>query len=290
MSLRNDNSNKNEEEYHGAYEEDSTLLGMDELNAYITDHLGRVPFNVNRIVFGGLTFWSTLLLSHIAVPISAASRLATPVGYISLLSASALTGVADFMFKQYTFHMSKNELEHQHYIASHISKYLIGCPVIYAYLGGYPYSIFPSDYSRIGAFRTHDGYIPATMSYADKHQRAIILKFGEQYGCHTCGTTRPTRLFIADHMPPLKHVKQYNQTFFRKYFPYITPARKQRFYPQCNDCSHLQSYAVNKNAKMLNYHMFSTLRTYHLSGAMVVIFNMIFETMNLSDPISKSNV
>lgn len=255
------------------------IVNFDSLHDYAASakkYLNDSPVDPKRIAVGGLTFWSTLLLSHIAIPLSAASRMSTPLGYLTIFSASVATGVADFALKDKSFSFSINDLEN-HKFAGHVFRYLIACPLIYSYLGGFPYSIFPSDFARIGAFRTAGGHIPATMAYADKNERAIIHQFGEQYGCHTCGTRKPSKRFIADHMPPIMDVKRYNNTFWRKYFPYFTREWKQRFYPQCNDCSLTQGHAVKTSSRVFKYHMFSTVRMYHLSGAIAVIFNMIFE-------------
>lgn len=50
----------------------------------------------------------------------------------------------------------------------------------------------------------------------------------------------------------------------------------QRFYPQCQSCSTLQSAAVRSGTTTFKYHAtLAALRPYHATGALLVLANLL---------------
>ncbi|CAN0108907.1 unnamed protein product, partial [Hapterophycus canaliculatus] len=50
----------------------------------------------------------------------------------------------------------------------------------------------------------------------------------------------------------------------------------QRFYPQCQSCSTLQSAAVRSGTTTFKYHVtLAALRPYHATGALLVLGNLL---------------
>jgi hypothetical protein len=133
-------------------------------------------------------------------------------------------------------------------------------------LGGRYFSLLPSDYASLGAFRSAVTSTPAGLDYADSRHRGAIEMAGRVAGCHTCGTRRAA-VYIADHQPPLKLVKRQNAGFLRRR---VLGPVSQSFFPQCAECSLVQSRAVRlePSKRPLHYHL-STFRPYHLTGAVL---------------------
>lgn len=146
----------------------------------------------------------------------------------------------------------------------------------YKLLGGRFWSISPSSYTHLGSFAKASIPAPST-GYATNKERQIIESLGRKYGCHTCGTKggiqkkffftgqTPPVLFHADHMPPNALVKQHQKERERriiyrivsKLFPFISfsfssQPIKQRFYPQCVDCSNKQGKILSKGMQSIH--------------------------------------
>ena len=138
---------------------------------------------------------------------------------------------------------------------------------LFRLLGGRFFSVLPSDYARLGAFRPKE-MVRATLAYASKSTKRHISWLGSMNGCHTCGTRRGP--FVADHMPPVKFVKEANAKWWRRLTGRTV---KQHFYPQCEPCSLVQSHIVknahltgaSERAKPLRLHL-NKFRAYHLAG------------------------
>jgi hypothetical protein len=129
--------------------------------------------------------------------------------------------------------------------ATVITSALMGGTLFVA-LGGRFWALSPSSLSSVGAFsRTARGSLPATLSYADASQRAIVQQFGRRFGCHTCGARFPVR-FNADHIPPLSEVRTLNASPWRRL---LNRPVKQRFYPQCVSCSSKQATLLAETAR-----------------------------------------
>ncbi len=61
----------------------------------------------------------------------------------------------------------------------------------------------------------------------------------------------------------------------------------QRFYPQCQSCSTLQSAAVRSGATTLKYHVsLAALRPYHATGALLVLGNLLLQRRSRRDGVS----
>lgn len=146
--------------------------------------------------------------------------------------------------------------------------------ILYRALGGRFSSVAPSVLHMPGSFSRLSASLPATLEYASQEKRQALAALGKYFGCHTCGTRAPTT-YIADHMPPLKTVKLANAALWRKV---LRQTVSQRFYPQCQDCSTLQSSAVRSGVSTLKYHVSpEALRPHHLTGALLVLGTVMMQ-------------
>eukprot|EP00903_Cladosiphon_okamuranus_P017321 g15959.t1 len=144
--------------------------------------------------------------------------------------------------------------------------------ILFRALGGKFSSVAPSALHMPGAFSRISASLPATLEYASDAKRQALAALGKNFGCHSCGTRAPNS-FIADHMPPLKTVKLANAKLWRRA---LRQTMSQRFYPQCQSCSTLQSAAVRSGATTLKYHVsLAALRPYHATGALLVLGNLL---------------
>ena len=84
---------------------------------------------------------------------------------------------------------------------------------------------------------------------------------GRRVGCHTCGVRRAR--FHADHMPPNAVVKRARDSLWYR-LPFVS-LPKQRFFPQCHQCSARQAQAVRSWSKALCFHV-GSIRVYHATG------------------------
>ena len=134
--------------------------------------------------------------------------------------------------------------------------------------------------------------LPAAGSaYATDVQRAELRLLFRRHGCHHCGTRFGP--VIADHQPPNKTVygstaaavaaaaaqkvaddnpvvtfgirMMYPKIFARLFAP---PKIKQRFFPQCESCSQLQSDAMRRSVKKLVAH-FGGVQPFAYAGVLV---------------------
>jgi hypothetical protein len=119
----------------------------------------------------------------------------------------------------------------------------------------------PSDVSEVGANAVKS--IKAQGSnYATQSEKSFLHAFMQKYGCHHCG--KKTLVVIGDHMPPNKTAfgsgasaaasRGSNVSIARKFYNFIRMVPSQRFYPQCESCSGLQSVAVRTGMKTLVSH------------------------------------
>lgn len=133
--------------------------------------------------------------------------------------------------------------------------------------------ILPSDVSRVGANARRS--IPAKGSdYASEGQKRSLQTWLKRDGCHHCGSTRGK--VIGDHMPPNKKAfgsaaraaANRGASTTRRVFNFIRGVPLQRFYPQCEACSALQSVAVRTGATRLVAHSVG-VRYAFIAGAAV---------------------
>lgn len=126
--------------------------------------------------------------------------------------------------------------------------------IVYKGLGGRFWSISPSSLTTLGSFARTFQSLPATFKYASPSERIKIEQLGRKVGCHTCGSRKIFSRgkngikFIADHMPPQAVVKQMNAAWHRRLLGLNV---KQRFYPQCIDCSGKQGGILSKASQDL---------------------------------------
>lgn len=124
----------------------------------------------------------------------------------------------------------------------------------------------PSNVKGLGAFHSPAASLPAGLDYAKPGEKATLNLLGRLRGCHSCGTRAPAS-FIGDHMPPKKEVIIANQALWRR----LTGLHvKQRFYPQCPDCSQIQSRAVRMGRAVPITHYFR-FRSYHAVGVLIAL-------------------
>lgn len=130
---------------------------------------------------------------------------------------------------------------------------LAGMLIYRGILGGRFWSISPSSYTNLGSFARRS--LPATNdSYATYAQRQQIELLGRKFGCHTCGSrmifAKSRVKFHADHMPPRSVVNAQKNQFWRKLLLPLFPI-KQRFYPQCVNCSNKQGSLLGQATQQL---------------------------------------
>ena len=139
---------------------------------------------------------------------------------------------------------------------------------LFKLLGGSFRSVLPSDLRFPGALAKES--LPARGSdYATDIQRAELRLLHQRHGCHHCGSKRgPT---IADHMPPNKVVHGGAEGLPKRKFLWWTLPRKvikQRFYPECGQCSQKQAECVRTGTKKLVMH-FGGFQPFYLAGILV---------------------
>lgn len=133
---------------------------------------------------------------------------------------------------------------------------------LFKIMGGSFRTIMPSDLSKVGAAARSS--VPAAgVEYAPVGKKIELLQHFRKDGCHHCGT-RNGRV-IGDHMPPNYHVKlQQAKSGWWVRQPLVKwtanalgipigPPR-QRYFPQCEACSQLQSAAIRHNKRRLVFH------------------------------------
>ena len=134
----------------------------------------------------------------------------------------------------------------------------------FRFLGARFSAVAPSDFRHPGAFASVRDSLPAKSSYASATERDAIDTIGRRVGCHTCGV-RHAR-FHADHMPPNAVVKRARASLWYR-LPFMS-IPKQRFFPQCHQCSARQAQAVRTWSKALCFHV-GSVRLYHGTGFFV---------------------
>ena len=133
--------------------------------------------------------------------------------------------------------------------------------------------ILPSDVSRVGA-NAKRSVAARGSDYASEKQKRTLQRWFTRDGCHHCGSTRGK--VIGDHMPPNKMAfgsgaraaANRRASTLRRAFNFIRGVPLQRFYPQCESCSALQSVAVRSGAVRLVTHSVG-VRYAVIAGAVV---------------------
>jgi hypothetical protein len=138
---------------------------------------------------------------------------------------------------------------------------------MFALLGGRFRTIMPSDVAKVGAVARGSVPAPGTQyaSAASKYELRVLYR---RDGCHHCGSRRGQ--VVGDHMPPNKLVEQHAKSAVRHIYniPIVGRAAKQaadalgivvgpprqRYYPQCESCSSLQSGAMRNSHQKLVLH------------------------------------
>lgn len=145
--------------------------------------------------------------------------------------------------------------------------------------------LLPSDVSRVGANATRSA--PARGSdYASEAQKRALRRWFKKFGCHHCGSTRGK--VIGDHMPPNKlafgsgarAAANRGASLPRRVFNFVRGVPLQRFYPQCEACSALQSAAVRSGATKLVVHSVG-VRCAALAGAAVGASALHFDEIKI---------
>ena len=119
--------------------------------------------------------------------------------------------------------------------------------------------IFPSDVARVGA-NAYKSVAAKGSEYATDGQRRLLSTWLKAHGCHHCGSKRGS--VIGDHMPPNKKAfgsgaaakANRRASLPRRIVNYIRGVPLQRFYPQCEPCSALQSVAVRTGMRKFVTH------------------------------------
>ena len=133
--------------------------------------------------------------------------------------------------------------------------------LMYAALGRGLKTAMPSDVSHPGAMARKS--LPANGAhYASEGQKRTLARWMARDGCHHCGTK--VGAVIGDHMPPNKVAfgssaaaeafREGTQSLWTRAWQAIKGVPKQRFFPQCRECSGLQSVAVRTGVKKLVMH------------------------------------
>lgn len=141
--------------------------------------------------------------------------------------------------------------------------------------------ILPSDVSRVGA-NAKRSLAARGSDYASDAQKRTLQRWFTRDGCHHCGSARGK--VIGDHMPPNKHAfgsgaraaANRRASTLRRIFNHIRGVPLQRFYPQCESCSALQSVAVRAGAVRLVPHSVG-VRCAVIAGAVVGVATLHYD-------------
>ncbi|XP_071508791.1 uncharacterized protein [Diadema antillarum] len=170
-----------------------------------------------------------------------------------------------------------------------IACYGLGSAALFKLFKGHFYQVLPSTVLQPGAFARQG--IPASKHYASFGKKAQLAAIGSQYGCHTCGKRWTTKMFIADHQPPLALSKRRGK--LQAMVKILRPKQPEyKFYPQCISCSRIQQgylsaravqqigdLAPGKRVKVVNNHIVThatSLRLYHLYLPLPVLISTAF--------------
>ena len=141
--------------------------------------------------------------------------------------------------------------------------------------------ILPSDVSRVGA-NAKRSIAARGSDYASDAQKRTLQRWFTRDGCHHCGSARGK--VIGDHMPPNKTAfgsgaraaANRRASTLRRIFNHIRGVPLQRFYPQCESCSALQSVAVRAGAVRLVSHSVG-VRCAVIAGAVVGVATLHYD-------------
>jgi hypothetical protein len=155
--------------------------------------------------------------------------------------------------------------------------------------------ILPSDVSRVGA-NAYKSIAARGSDYASEGQKKTLQKWFKKFGCHHCGSSKGK--VIGDHMPPNKTAfgsgaraaANRGASTTRRVFNFIRGVPLQRFYPQCESCSALQSIAVRTGATKLVSHAVG-VRYAVFAGAAVGVSTLHFGTIKtwVDDKVKRIN-
>ena len=142
-------------------------------------------------------------------------------------------------------------------------------------------TILPSDVSRVGA-NAKRSIAARGSDYASDAQKRTLQRWFNRDGCHHCGSARGK--VIGDHMPPNKTAfgsgaraaANRRASTLRRIFNHIRGVPLQRFYPQCESCSALQSVAVRAGAVRLVSHSVG-VRCAVIAGAVVGVATLHYD-------------
>ncbi|BBM97858.1 hypothetical protein MPTK1_1g08910 [Marchantia polymorpha subsp. ruderalis] len=207
------------------------------------------------------TFGATLLGAQVAgagLRVSCATPvMASVVGFMALGTASAAAAQVSHSLRRFYGQGKMNG--GNEYLAKDtlLVNALFGI-VAFKVLGGSFHRLMPSNVNHPGAL--HSVSIPARGSkYANDIEQVLIQDMFKRHGCHHCGKRAGES--IADHMPPnvIAHGRGWAKAVvasgeansflarLRSTIPFLPFSPKvvhQRLYPQCTDCSKLQSAAL----------------------------------------------
>ena len=140
-------------------------------------------------------------------------------------------------------------------------------------------------------FYTSKSWFPFNQIQIDK-----ASKWFKKFGCHHCGSSKGK--VIGDHMPPNKTAfgsgaraaANRGASTTRRVFNFIRGVPLQRFYPQCESCSALQSIAVRTGATKLVSHAVG-VRYAVFAGAAVGVSTLHFGTIKtwVDDKVKRIN-
>jgi hypothetical protein len=222
---------------------------------------------------GTVTFATTLSIStflQLKLRISTGTLAPVPslLGFATVGAASLMSHVASMKSYQMSTHNWRRGFDKEKFLCfppfridlsnrkdiEHLFRVCFIGVIVYKSLGGRFWSISPSSLTTLGSFARTFQSLPATSKYASPSERIKIEHLGRKIGCHTCGSRKIFSRgkngikFIADHMPPQAVVKQMNAAWHRRLLGLNV---KQRFYPQCIDCSGKQGGVLSKASQDL---------------------------------------
>jgi hypothetical protein len=243
-------------------------------SAWYDDHVSStLQTSIIAAAVGTATFATTLSLStflQLKLRMSTGTLAPIPslIGIATVGTASLMSHIASMKSYQMSTHNWKKSFDTEKILSfpplhfnlsnrrdmEHVFRVCLVGIIVYKGLGGRFWSISPSSLTTLGSFARTFHSLPATVKYASPSERIKIEQIGRKVGCHTCGSRKIFSRgkngikFIADHMPPQAVVKQMNAAWHRRLLGFNV---KQRFYPQCIDCSGKQGGILSKASQDL---------------------------------------
>ena len=132
---------------------------------------------------------------------------------------------------------------------------------LFKIMGGRFRTVMPSNVTKIGAAVRSSVPAPG-VEYASAARKIELKTYFRTTGCHHCGSRVGS--VVGDHMPPNHHVRLHQSQKPWARSPLLkwvanalnipTGPPRQRYYPQCLNCSSLQSSAVRNGKTRLVFH------------------------------------